>query len=57
MIARWRQVLADAARLGLASARLVAGRRYWIVTLLPLIWFVNNYELRPAYLSAFLKVI
>ncbi len=30
--------LADALRLVYASARLVAGRRYWIATLLPLTW-------------------
>ena len=30
--------LVESMRLGLASARLVAGRRFWIVTLLPLLW-------------------
>jgi hypothetical protein len=38
VIARLRHRLAEAARLGAASARLIAGRRYWIATLLPLTW-------------------
>jgi ABC-type transport system involved in multi-copper enzyme maturation permease subunit len=40
MIGRFREKIAEAWRLGFASARLVAGRRFWIVTLLPLIWIV-----------------
>jgi len=38
VIAAFRERFVETVRLGLASARLVAGRRFWIVTLLPLLW-------------------
>jgi ABC-type transport system involved in multi-copper enzyme maturation permease subunit len=37
-VSRWRRRLRDSGRLVVLSLRLIAGRRYWIAVVLPLIW-------------------